>query len=58
MVIELSDAMYALLVRLASDPTCDENDEEYYPDYHDGVDDGKITLARAFLDEAVIIHDV
>ena len=50
--------MYALLVRLASDPTCDENDEEYYPDYHDGVDDGKITLARAFLDEAVIIHDV
>ena len=56
MIIEIPDEMYALLVRLASDQTCDENDEEYCPDYHDGVDDGKITLARTFLDEAVIVH--
>ena len=57
MVIEIPDAMYALLVRLASNQICDDMDKEYCPDYEDGVDDGKILLARTFLDEAVIVHD-
>ena len=56
MVIELSDAMFAEMAKLASKQTCDEMDEEYCPDYDDGVDDGKIILARTFLDEAVIVH--
>ena len=58
MIIEIPDKMYARLVILASGQTCDENDEEYSPDYHDGVDDGKIILARTFLDEVVITYDV
>ena len=56
MVIELSDVMFAEMVKLACKQTCEEMDEEYCPDYDDGVDDGKIILARTFLDEAVIVH--
>ena len=57
MVIEIPDEMYAELVKLASGQVCDEANKDYFPDYEDGVDDGKIILARTFLDEAVIIHD-
>lgn len=53
MVIELSDAMYARLVELANRQTSDEGNKSY-PNYGDGFDDGKIILARAFLNEAVI----
>ena len=58
MILEIPDEMYARLVKLASKQTCDEMDEEYCPDYEDGVDDGKIILARTFLDEVVITYDV
>ena len=56
MVIELSDAMYARLVKLANRHTSDEGNE-FSPDYDDGYGDGQIILAREFLDEAVITHD-
>ena len=58
MILEIPDKMYARLVILASDQTCDELNEEHSPDYEDGVNDGKIILARTFLDEAVITYDV
>ena len=58
MVIKIPDEMYAELVRLASRQVCDEANKVYFPDYEDGVDDGKIILARTFLDEAVITYDV
>lgn len=67
MVIEISDEMFARLVRLAKNKTCNELGDEsgygYNPNeagagdaYSDGEDDGQILLARAFLDEAVIVH--
>ena len=56
MVIELSDAMYARLVKLANRQTSGEGNE-YCPDWDDGYGDGQIILAREFLDEAVITHD-
>ena len=69
MVIEISDAMFARLVKLSERQTCVEAGEEggygYNPNeedaedaYSDGEIDGQIDLAREFLDEAVIIHDV
>ena len=49
--------MFARLVELTTYQTCDELYEDYCPDYKDGVDDGQTILARAFLDEAVIVRD-
>ena len=68
MTIEISDKMYAILVRLASCRTWDERDQEYCPpsygrdqeycppSYGNGFNDGQITLARTFLDEVEIVH--
>jgi hypothetical protein len=60
--------MFARLVKLSERQTCVEAGEEggygYNPNegsaeeaYSDGEIDGQIDLARAFLDEAVIIHE-
>ena len=57
MVIELSDAMFAKLVKLSRSLTYEEAWGEKSSKYRDGESDGQIGLARTFLDEAVIIHD-
>ena len=57
MVIELSDAMFARLVKLSQFELCVEAYGEKGFGYLDGERDGQIELAREFLDEAVIVHD-
>jgi hypothetical protein len=56
-VIELPDEMFARLVKLSQFETCVETWGEKGFGYLDGERDGQIDLARAFLDEAVIVHD-